>query len=260
MPTYTASDGASLAYEDRGPRGGVALLFVHGWYGAGALWKLVIDELATRHRTIAVDVRGFAASNAAPGPYDVDVFANDLSALLAALDLDPLVVVGHSMGAKIAQRFAIDRPEAVEGLVLIAPVPAGAVDFGPKFAALLRATAGDPEKTNLWLGMLTQREPPREIVALMRAAAATVTARVALESFDSWSALDFEDEARTIATPTLVIAPDSDNPMTPEWVRKRVVDVIADSRLEIVRESGHYVILEQPKAVAALVAAFVDAL
>ncbi len=260
MLTYHASDGAALSYVDRGPHGDMPLLFVHGWHGAAAVWSLVMDQLAQRRRTLAVDIRGFAGSHAAPGPYTVDTFAGDLSDLLATLDLDPLVVVGHSMGAAIAQRFAIDRPEAVEGLVLIAPVAACGPEFTPSLEAMIRATAGNTEKTNAWLAKLTYGEPPPHITALLRAAAATVTPRVALESFASWSRLDFEDEARTIDTPTLVIAPAEDRPMSPQWVRSRVVDVIAGSRLEVVPRSGHYVPLERPETIAGLIEGFVASL
>lgn len=260
MPTYRSSDGAELAYVDRGPHGDMPLLFIHGWQGAGAIWTLVIDELAQRWRTITVDLRGFAGSNAAPGPYTVDAFANDLSGLLAAIDLDPLVVIGHSMGAAVAQRFAIDRPDAVEGLVLVAPVAARGPEFSPALEAMFRATAGDAAKRNAWLAKLTYREPPPHITALLRSAAAAVRPTVALESFDSWSRLAFEDEARTIATPTLVIAPEHDRPMTPQWVRMRVADVIAGSRLEIVAEAGHYVPLEQSKALSAAIEGFAASL
>ena len=144
MPVVTASDGAKLFYDDRGPRGALPLLFVHGWQGAGSSWKLVRDALSPGYRTIAVDLRGFGDSNAAPGPYTVDGFANDLSDLLAYLDLDPLVAIGHAMGAAVAQRFAIDRPEAVEGLVLVAPVPASGVTFPAGLEASFRETAGNP--------------------------------------------------------------------------------------------------------------------
>jgi len=260
VPTYRASDGATLTYLDRGPHGDIPLLFLHGWQGAGAIWALVIDELAERHRTLAVDIRGFAGSNEAPGPYTVDGFANDLSDLLATLDLDPLVVVGHSMGAAIAQRFAIDRPEAVEGLVLVAPVAARGPEFSPRLEAMFRATAGNTANTNAWLAKLTHREPLPHVTALLRAAAATVSERAALESFGSWSRLSFEDEARTIETPTLVIAPAEDRPMTPDWVRARVADVIAGSRLEIIPSAGHYVPLEAPKAIANSIEAFVASL
>ena len=257
MPTFHTGDGAELSYVERGPRGGIAILFLHGWQGAAAVWEPIVERLGNRHRTIALDIRGFGASNEAPGPFRVETFSDDLSALVASLDLDPLVVVGHSMGAAIAQRFAIDRPDAVEGLVLVAPVPASGVPFPPNVDAMFRATAGNPEKANAWLGLLTAAEPTPEARTLMRAAAA---ATPALESFDSWSHANFADEAATIETPTLVIAPAADRPMTPDFVRENVARVIAGSRLEIVADAGHYVTLEQPDRVAVLIERFVDAL
>jgi pimeloyl-ACP methyl ester carboxylesterase len=260
MPTFATADGAELSYFEQGPRGGMPILLLHGWQGAGAVWTPIVERLAARYRTIAVDLRGFGESNAAPGPYRVETFSDDLSALVASLDLDPMVVVGHSMGAAIAQRFAIDRPDAVEGLVLVAPVPASGVPFSPRVDAMFRATAGNMDNANAWLNALTYTEPSREVRALMRAAAAATPAHVALESFDSWTHLDFASEAATIDTPTLILAPAADRPMTPEFTRERVADVIPGSRLVVIEEAGHYLPLEQPERVAALVDRFVDAL
>jgi pimeloyl-ACP methyl ester carboxylesterase len=260
MATFVTADGAELSYVDFGPRGGIAILFLHGWQGAAAVWVPVMQRLSLRHRTIALDLRGFGESNGAPGPYRVETFSDDLSALIAALDLDPLVVVGHSMGAAVAQRFAIDRPDAVEGLVLAAPVPASGVPFSPKVAAMFRSTAGNADNANAWLAALTYTEPSRDVRAIMRAAAAATPAPVALESFDSWANLDFAGEAATIDTPTLVLAPAADRPMTPEFTRERVADVISGSRLVVIEEAGHYLPLEQPERVAALVERFIDAL
>jgi pimeloyl-ACP methyl ester carboxylesterase len=257
MPTFHAADGAELSYVDFGPRGSIATLFVHGWQGASAVWLPVMQQLSPRLRTIALDVRGFGESNAAPGPYRVETFADDLSALVASLDLDPLVVIGHSMGAAVAQRFAIDRPDAVEGLVLASPVPASGVPFSAKVEAMFRATAGNAENANAWLAALTYAEPSPEARTIMRAAAAATPAHVALESFDSWAHLDFATEAATIDTPTLVLAPAADRPMTPEFTRERVANVIPGSRLVVIDEAGHYLPLEQPERVAALIARFV---
>jgi pimeloyl-ACP methyl ester carboxylesterase len=260
MPTFVTADGAELSYFERGPRGGTAILFLHGWQGAAAVWTPIVERLALRHRTIALDIRGFGESNGAPGPFRVETFSDDLSALVAALDLDPLVVVGHSMGAAIAQRFAIDRPDAVEGLVLVAPVPASGVPFSPKVDAMFRATAGSPEHANAWLAALTYEEPTPEARTIMRAAAAATPAAVALESFDSWSHVDFADEAATIETPTLVLAPAADRPMTPAFTQERVANVIPHSRFVVIEEAGHYVPLERPERVAELIERFVDGL
>jgi pimeloyl-ACP methyl ester carboxylesterase len=257
VAAFAAVDGAELAYADDGPHGTIPLLFLHGWQGSKDIWAPVTQRLRERRRTIALDLRGFGESNAAPGPYTVETFADDLSALIAALDLDPLVVVGHSMGAAIAQRFAIDRPDAVEGLVLVAPVPASGVALSPKTEALFRGTAGNAEKANAWIAGLTQREPSAAMRAIMRAAAATTPPQVALESFDSWTRLHFADEAATIDTPTLVIAGAADSPA---FARERVADVIEGARFEIVPDAGHYVPLEEPARIAMLVERFIDGL
>jgi pimeloyl-ACP methyl ester carboxylesterase len=260
MATFHAADGAELAYSDMGPGGGIPLLFLHGWNGARALWFPVMEILAKRHRAIAPDLRGFGSSNGAPGPYRVETFADDLSALVAELDLDPLVVVGHSMGAAIAQRFAIDRPDAVEGLVLIAPVPAGGVAFPPPIDAFFRSIPGSAENANRWLSKLTYRPPSTEIAAVLRAAAAAAPAHVALESYESWTGLRFADEAATIATPTLAIAPAEDKPMTPDFVREHVVDLIEGSRLEVIEQTSHYLPVEAPDRIARSIERFVDSL
>lgn len=260
MPTFHAADGAELSYADLGPHGTIPLLFLHGWQADGATWAPVMDRLAARHRTIAIDMRGFGASNAAPGPYRVETFSDDLSALIAELDLDPVVAIGHSMGAAVAQRFAIDRPDAIEGLVLLSPVPAGGVAFPPRIVEYLRATAGNERNANAWLATLTHGEPPPEVVALMRRAAAAVPAPVALESFDSWRNLDFADDAATIETPTLVLAPEHDRPMTPDFTRANVADVIAGSTLTIVPGVAHFLQLERPDLVAETIERFVEAL
>jgi 3-oxoadipate enol-lactonase len=257
MPTFRTADGAELSYTDRGPRGDIAVLFVHGWNGSSEVWRPIMDALSTRRRTLAIDVRGFGASNAAPGPYRVENFSDDLSSLIAFADLDPLVVVGHSMGAAVAQRFAIDRPDAVEGLVLIAPVPASGMDFPPKVDAFFRSLPGNREATNAWLSKLTLEEPPAEVRSIIRNAAALVDPEVALESYESWSRLAFADEAATIATPTLVIAPVADRP---EFARERVADVIEGSRLEVLQKSAHYAPLEQPAAIARSIERFIEGL
>jgi pimeloyl-ACP methyl ester carboxylesterase len=260
VPSFHATDGAELFYEERGARGSIPILFVHGWRGDATLWTPIVDALAESYRTIAIDVRGFGASNAAPGPYRVETFADDLSALVAALDLDPLVAVGHSMGAAVAQRFAIDRPDAVEGLVLVAPVPATALAYPPKLDAMFRATIGNDANTIAWLAKLTVSELSPATVRAMRNAAALATPAAALESYESWTSLTFGDDAATIDTPTLVLAADGDRPMTPDLVRERVADRIAGSRFVVLEETGHYAIVERPERIADEISDFIEEL
>ena len=260
MEIFRASDGAALAFEERGPAGGIPLLFLHGWRADHTIWDPLVELLARRHRTILVDLRGSGESQSAPGPYTVETFSNDLSDLVAATDLDPVVTVSHSMGSAVAQRFAIDNPPAVEGQVLIAPIPASGPHFKPSTEDFLRSAVDDPLETAAWLQRLTRHEPDLETRELLAAAAASVPPRVALAMLESWLRLDFADEAATIETPTLVVVPEHDPPMTPAFIREHVTGLIAGSQLEIVADSGHYLPLEKPAELAGLIERFLGEL
>jgi len=260
VSTFHAADGAALFYEEHGPRGTIPLLFLHGWHADARVWQPIVAELGEDYHTISIDLRGFGRSSDAPGPYRVETFADDVSALIAELDLDPMVVVGHSMGAAIAQRLAVDRPDAVEALVLIAPVPANGVAFPARLDAMFRGTIGDEKSTAAWLSRLTATEMDAATTKVLRDAAAATPPYVALESYESWTTLSFADEVQTLATPTLVLAPELDKPMTPEYAREHVADLIEDCRFEIIPQTSHYAIVERPAEIAATICRFIEEL
>jgi pimeloyl-ACP methyl ester carboxylesterase len=260
MPSYRASDGAQLAYTDEGPQEGPPLLFVHGWQADSRVWGPLLAHLERPHRVLTVDLRGSGGSSGAPGPYRVEKFASDLSDLVESLDVDPTVVIGHSMGSLVAQRFAIDRPHAVEALVLIAALPAARAPFSPKAVDFFRRSAGDPDVRATWLKALTLRAPSAEVATLLAGAAATWSREAVLESLESWLDAGFGDEAATIETPTLVLAPSDDRPMTPQVLQATVADIIVGSALEVVAESGHYAPVEQPEWLAHRIERYVEEL
>lgn len=261
MEHYHAADGARLTYAFEGGAGArPTLLFVHGWQGSSAVWAPSIARLGSRYRTLRVDLRGMGASAGAPGPFTVEQFARDLGDLVDALEFDRLVVVGHSMGGAVAQRFAIDRPAAMLALILVASVPAHALTFPPDLDAFFHAAIDDPAMTRRWLTGLTTAPQSPELTALLVAAAAAVPREVALASYRSWTTLDFADEARTIEAPALVVAPSEDRPMTPALARERVAALLSGSRFEELPRCRHYAPLDRPEALAALIAEFVDGL
>jgi pimeloyl-ACP methyl ester carboxylesterase len=258
---YRAADGSLLAYAcGGGPGAGPPLLFVHGWQGTGAVWEPLIARLGRRSRTFSVDLRGMGASGEAPGPYTVEQFASDLGDFADRLAIGPLVVIGHSMGGAIAQRFAIDRPDATPALALVASVPARALPFPPELDAFFRATVADPATRRRWLTGLTTAPQPPETTDLLLAAAASVRREVALESYASWTTLDFAADLRRIERPALVVAPSGDRPMTPALARELVAAPIAGSRFEELAGCRHYAQLDRPGGLAELILDFVGKL
>ena len=97
---------------------GEPILLVHGWGGDGRSWDPV--EFAGR-RVVTVDLRGHGRSPVPARGYRPQDYACDLAALIEALDLGPVVAVGHSMGGQIVVRLAMDRPDLVRAVVAIDP-------------------------------------------------------------------------------------------------------------------------------------------
>ncbi len=249
MQRFRASDGAEIGYIEQGS-GDARLLFVHGWQADHTVWNDVISALGPGTRSVAVDLRGSGASNGARGPYNLERFAADLRELVEGLGIGPVVVAGHSMGATVALRLAVDAPELVRGLILIAPVPAGGAGFSPKGADYLRATAGDPGAARKWLSAMFAGETDAAVLQRLCDAAGKTLRDAALASFESWANADFAEATRTISAPAIVIAPERDNP---ETYQRKVAALLPNARFVLLSDSGHYAIVERPREIAALI-------
>lgn len=148
--------GLRLHYYDAGAGAAPALVLIHGLGDEADTWRHVFLPLAEQRRVIALDLPGFGRSDKPYRSYTVTFFARAVWALLSALDLERVVLVGSSLGAFVCQRLAIARPAAVAQLVLIGgamaimparpPVPAPAPAPTPA-----RAPARSPVRQWLYL-------------------------------------------------------------------------------------------------------------
>ena len=116
------TNGAAIQIAEAGD-GEPALIFLHYWGGSSRTWEGVIDRLGGRPSTVALDQRGWGGSVATDGRYDLGAMADDAEAVVHALGLHRYVLVGHSMGGKVAQIVATRRPKELVGMVLVAPAP-----------------------------------------------------------------------------------------------------------------------------------------
>ncbi|HEX6289331.1 MAG TPA: alpha/beta hydrolase [Herpetosiphonaceae bacterium] len=107
----------------RGPADGVPIIFVHGNLSAARFWEDLLVSLPPQFRAIALDMRGYGRSEAAPvdATRGMRDFSDDLYALVEALELDRPHLVGWSLGGCVTMQYAIDHPEAVASITLIAP-------------------------------------------------------------------------------------------------------------------------------------------
>ncbi len=111
---YVDVDGARLYYEQAGS--GMPVVLIHGGFLDDRMWDGQFDLVAQRYRAIRYDVRAHGRSRSDSVPFADE---DDLRQLLDALDVHQAVIVGLSMGGRIAIDFALTDPDRVTGLVLV---------------------------------------------------------------------------------------------------------------------------------------------
>jgi len=116
------ANGHRIAHELQGT--GAPLVLIAGTGYPGATWPPEFTApLAGRHAVLTFDHRGTGETPPSPEPYSTRLFAQDALALMDALGLDRAHVLGHSMGGRVAQWMALDRPDRIRSLILAATGP-----------------------------------------------------------------------------------------------------------------------------------------
>ena len=97
-----------------------AIVFLHGWTCDGTDWVNQVDHARRRgRRTVSVDLRGHGKSTNFMSDFTVEEMGNDVSTVLGRIGVKCAVLVGHSMGARVAMEAAVRSGEIVIGIVLI---------------------------------------------------------------------------------------------------------------------------------------------
>lgn len=99
--------------------GGIPIVLIHGLGDEADTWQHIIPALAEQQRVIALDLPGFGRSDQPNTNYTLVFYARAVLGMLDSLDIQRAKLVGSSMGAAVAQRLALGRPERVESLTLV---------------------------------------------------------------------------------------------------------------------------------------------
>lgn len=245
---------------------GPPVLFLHGLSSHAGVWERPARRLADRHTLVLPDLLGRGRSAAQPDvPYRLDDETDRVRALLAALDLDPVVVVGHSQGAALALALEGEARRR-RGLVLVCPVTPWtrrpAVLELLRIAPLRRVLA--PELSRLrrplarWiLGRRVYADPSRaDEAAVDRYAGPYADPRRAealLRALADWRPGELAGRLPVRAPPARVLAGERDRRIPPEEARRLAGELGAD--VEVVPDAGHLLPEEAPEVVARAVEA-----
>ncbi|GJE62455.1 alpha/beta fold hydrolase [Methylobacterium trifolii] len=152
------ANGADLHVARTGT--GSPILLLHGWPEFWLTWEPVMTRLADRHTLIAPDLRGFGDSDKPAGEFGAGDHAADMVALLDALGLERVGIVGHDVGGAVMQPLARTAPERIAGMVLFDFVYPG---IGPRM--------GTPDRLKeIWYQSFHQMEMAPALVGANRAA------------------------------------------------------------------------------------------
>lgn len=252
--------GVTLQYVEQGDPDGVPVVFLHGLSDSWRSFELVLSQLPVSIHALVPSQRGHGDSSRPGAAYRWQDFSADVEAFLDALGLEAAVLVGHSMGATIAQRFAIDHPGRTRGLVLIDAFASLAASDAPR--ELWSALSGMEEGMDRDVvrefqeSTLAQPVPPSFFEAIVQESLKL--------PLDVWKAVvkctmqdDFSDELDRIEAPTLLFWGDRDT-MVSRSDQETLLAAIARSRLEVYSGAGHALHWEEPERFAADLVNFIE--
>jgi pimeloyl-ACP methyl ester carboxylesterase len=251
MPQIDTSAGVSFYYEEAGS--GTPVLLIHGHPFDCSMWAPQLEAGFPGFRLIAPDLRNFGRTTSPNPPADYADYAHDMVRFADALGLGKFVVAGLSMGGQIALEVAASYPQRVAGLVVcdsFAQLDTPEKKAG-RYALADRLDAGGLNAYALEVlpkmicasSIARMPEMADGLVQMMqRAPAHGAAAALRLRA----ERRDYVPLLRWLAMPTLIVVGDQDA-FTPVADAELMHRSIRNSKLVVIKDSGHITNLEQPE-------------
>ncbi len=264
MPEVTTADGTRIHYQRFGRPDGEPLLLIQGLGADSGGWLLQRFPFGKNHRCIAPDNRGAGRSDVPAGPYDLEVMATDLLAVLDAEGIGSTHVVGVSMGGILAQILAVRYPERVRSLVISCTAcrhHQWRIDLLEEWAEAAR-TSGMRSFMGDGLRWIVGSRSMRRFWPAMRLfgpIAFDISAEAFVAQIEAILAMDdgLRAELCGIDVPTLVIV-GSQDVLTPLGDSEELAAMIPGARLAVVRGGAHGFMVEKASAFNETVLGFLE--
>lgn len=259
----TLDSGPEIAFADEGESENV-IIFIHGLGSYLPAWKKNIEELKSDYRCIAIDLPGYGKSSKQPHSGKMTYYASIVKEFAEKLGLKQVTLAGHSMGGQISMIAALNYPELVKSIILVAPAGFERFTEGQKqwFRNVMtldgvKNTLAEDIQTNLAVNFYNMPDEAEFMI----------TDRIAMRKADDFeyycyavvqSVNGMVDEPvlellPKIKQPTLIIFGENDNLIPNRFLNpgrtKKIADIgkskIPDSQLFMVKKAGHFVQFEK---------------
>jgi len=252
-----------LNYETYGDPQTPHLLLAHGLFGSGRNWRAIAKRLAAEFHVTTVDMRNHAGSFRSD-EMTYPAMATDLAEVIDASG-PPAMLLGHSMGGKAAMALALTRPELIDRLIVadIAPVTYSHTQT-PYIDAMLSVDLGQIEKrSDVGDALMDLVDDPAlraffaQSIEISETGARWLlnlnTLKTAMPEIIGWPDITGQYEGRTL----FVTGADSD--YVDADGRKAIKPLFPNARFAKLKEAGHWLHADQPKAFIETVRAFCKA-
>jgi non-heme chloroperoxidase len=273
MPTLRTADDTTLFYRSWGD--GQPVLFVAAWALSSEMWQYQMRALSEHgFRCVAYDRRGHGRSDDPGRGYDYDTLAADLATVIDALDLQDLVLVGHSMGCgeiiRYLSRYGDDRIKAISLVAPVAPFPLKTDDNpvgldASLFSAVRESWASDfarwvAEGSDGYVGVgLPGCDVSDALVDWTVRDLLHTSLQAVFEFNRAGVETDFRAELGTIAVPALVIQGDRDLSAPLQITGVRAAHLIPDAVLKVYANAPHGLYLTHSQQLNADLLGFIHA-
>lgn len=234
-----------------------SLIFLHYWAGSGREWHTVAADLGVDCQCLTPDLGGFGDAPPPSGGYSVDAYASAVEALISQRQLTDYVLVGHSMGGKIALEVAARQPAGLRGLALLSPSPPSPEPMTEEERQQSLAAYGDPPAAEKTFEKITSRPLPDELHQQVIAD----NLRSSRAAWDAWllqgSKEDLCARMPRVRVPVCLIVGTADAVLPPQVHRRELLPCLAQSTtMHLIEGAGHLLPLEAPGEVVQLLRQF----
>lgn len=247
------TDIADLHVTDDG-HGETALVFLHYWGGSSRTWDKVVAALRDNYRCVAPDLPGWGQSSPSRGGYRIADLAAAVEQMIKALELDRVVLIGHSMGGKIVQYMAGQRPDWLQALVLVASSPALPMELPASQRQAMQMAYDSRESIDATLDSVLTATPLENAIrnqVIADSLAGHPDAKAAWPGYAMHE--DISAMTSRISVPTMLLTGEHDLVDPPSVLAQRLVPYLPNPEIHELPEAGHLLPLEAPTDVAACI-------
>jgi pimeloyl-ACP methyl ester carboxylesterase len=260
LKTITLSNNITLEYAEQGYTGGTPVIFLHGYTDSWHSYETVLPLLPESIRAFALTQRGHGDSDKPDEGYNPKDFANDVALFIKQKKLNKVIIVGHSLGGLVAQRFVLDNPQLCKGVVIISS----------------DASFADNPGMSDFLAVVDQLQEPVDRTFSAEFQKSTITKPIAESYFNTvvnesekvparvWKAIaqelrqvNYVPELKTIKQPVLIFWGDKDG-VCFKNDQEVMVRNIKNAKLLVYQGTGHALHWEEPARFASDLLKFVE--